>query len=62
MVNGMAGKGDDPRPSFISEVEKSLRYEYAFRKRHKSLEFDQWIETTGNRERLERAREKFRRI
>ncbi len=62
MVNGMAGKGDDPRPSFISEVEKSLRYEYAFRKGHRGLEFDQWLEVTGNKERLELACEKFRRI
>ena len=62
MVNGMAGKGDDPRPCSISYVERSLRYEYAFRKGLKGLEFDAWLDATGNRRKLDLAREKFRQL
>lgn len=54
-----AGKGDDPRPCSVSQVERGLRYDYAFRKDHKNLDFTQWVEITGNRERLDRARAKF---
>ena len=55
-----AGKGDDPRPCSISQFERGLRYDYAFRKDHLSLGFDAWVEITGQKERLENARKKFK--
>ena len=55
-----AGKGDDPRPCSVSEFERGLRYEYAFRKDNQNLDFDAWVLVTGQKERLDRARDKFK--
>jgi len=37
------GKGDTPRPSSVSEEEKSLRWDYAFRKDMPNASFEEWV-------------------
>jgi hypothetical protein len=45
MVNGMSGKGDTQRPSFIPEEERALRWDYAFRKDLPNMSFEDWLKT-----------------
>ena len=39
----MNGKGDTQRPCFVPEELVRLRWEYAFRKDHPNIDFDEWL-------------------